>query len=271
MGTTNTNIVIGAPGKDGGEGEAYEFEGDTTQPNFGSLLLTILPPSPESGALFGGAVAGLGNDVIVGAPLEAPPLPPSTFGKVYLFDGTTGSLVTSISNPDAGTSGFGSAVASVGSNILIGSPFDSTAGPDAGAAFLFSSGGSLLTTFVQPDGGGGNFGASVAGTQNTALIGAAGATLGTEDAGAAYLFDADPSNPLTLGQPLAAVQEPTPTSGDLFGASVGFDTGALIVGAANAGGAGRRPSISTSRVPRSVSLPRRPTRWLTRRPRLTTR
>ena len=53
VGATNTNIVIGAPGKDGGTGEVYEFEGDTTQPNFGGLLLDIAEsrrrrPAPSS-------------------------------------------------------------------------------------------------------------------------------------------------------------------------------------------------------------------------------
>ena len=45
VGATNTNIVVGAPGKDGGTGEVYEFEGDTTQSNFGDLLLDI--PNPD--------------------------------------------------------------------------------------------------------------------------------------------------------------------------------------------------------------------------------
>ena len=91
---------------------------------------------------------------------------------------------------------------------------------------------------------------SVAGTQNTALIGAPGAYLGTTDAGAAYLFDADPASP-TFGRTIGAVQEPTPTSGDLFGTAVGFDTGALIVGAAGRGGhTGARPSIFISRAHR---------------------
>ena len=59
-----------------------------------------------------------------------------------------------------------------------------------GAAFLFSytppippappSPGTLIETFVQPDGGGGHFGASVAGSGTTALIGAPGATLGSQ-------------------------------------------------------------------------------------------
>ena len=90
---------------------------------------------------------------------------------------------------------------------------------------------------MQPDGGGGNFGTSVAGTQNTAFVGAPGPSLGTSNAGAAYLFDADPTSP-TFGQTIAAVQEPTPTTGDDFGSAVGLDYGALIVGASTSAGTG---------------------------------
>ena len=113
---------------------------------------------------------------------------------------------------------------------MIGSPLDNSG---AGAAYLYSPAGALLTTFVQPGGGGGNFGAAVAGSQNTALIGAPGANLGTAGAGAVYVFDADPTSP-TFGQPIAAEQEPTPDTGGLFGTAVGFDNGAIVVGAAGA-------------------------------------
>ncbi len=121
--------------------------------------------------------------------------------------------------------------------MLVGSPLDDTAGPGAGAAFLYSSSGILITEFAQPDFGGGHFGSAVAGTGTTALVGAPDAFLGTVDAGAAYLFDATPASP-TFGRPIAAVQEPTPTSGDAFGSSVGFDIGALVIGAAGADGSG---------------------------------
>ena len=157
---------------------------------------------------------------------------------MYVFDGTMGTQTAKIVNPHpADSTGFGAAVASVGPNVLVGSPDDNTAGIGAGAAFLFGPTGLLLESFAQPDGGGGNFGASVAGTQNTALIGAPGAFLATRDAGAAYLFDADPASP-TFGRALAAEQESTPTTGDNFGAAVGFDIGAVIVGAAGALGSG---------------------------------
>ena len=81
VGATNTTILVGAPGNDGGVGEAYEFQGDTTQANFGDLLLEIANPDAQAGSQFGAAVAGLGDNVIVGAPPIIPRAPapgPST-------------------------------------------------------------------------------------------------------------------------------------------------------------------------------------------------
>ena len=78
VGATDTNIVVGAPGNNGGTGEAYEFEGDPTQPNFGSLLLDITNPTSQSASDFGAAVAGIANNVIVGAPtVQLSPAPPA--------------------------------------------------------------------------------------------------------------------------------------------------------------------------------------------------
>ena len=210
VGSTNTEILIGAPGKDGSTGEVYEFGGDPTLPTFGEVLLDIKNPSLQAGSDFGESVAGLGNNLIASAPL-ASTTTPGAFGKVYLFDGSTGSPLSSIANPNS-SSGFGSSVTTVGANILIGSPLDGSVGPAAGSAFLYNPSGSLLTTFVQPDGGGGGFGAAVAATANAALIGAPEATLGTAGAGAAYLFDADPASP-TFGQAIAAEQAPLPQPG----------------------------------------------------------
>ncbi len=236
----NTTILIGAPGKDGGSGEVSTFVGDPTQPAFGSLIVDIANPVSQAGAEFGSAVAGIGANVIVGAPFAG--AAGSHAGIVYLFSFSVGTSteLASIVNPNATTStGFGTSVASVGPNVLIGSPLDSTAGPNAGAAFLYDPTGTMLKTFVQPDGGGGEFGASVAGSGTTALIGAPDATLGTTDAGAAYLFDANPASSI-YGKPIAAEQESLPVTGDDFGSAVGFldINGALLIGAEGAGGSG---------------------------------
>ena len=137
-------------------------------------------------------------------------------------------------------------MATVGSNILIGSPDDNGG---AGAAFLYTppatpGTATLRTMFIQPDGGAGNFGASVAGTQNTALVGAPGANLGTSDAGAVYVFDANPASP-TFSNAIGAVQEPTPTSGDALGTAIGLDDGALIAAARGAGAVDLYQPIAT--------------------------
>ena len=236
----NTTILIGAPGKDGGSGEIVAFAGDPTQPTFGDPLFHIANPDSQAGARFGAAIAGVGANLIVGAPFDN--TAGAGAGTVYLFtfSGTTAAQTGKIVNPHPAVStGFGTSVAFVGPNILIGSPTDSTAGPGAGAAFLYSPAGTLLKSFVQPDGGGGHFGESVAGSGTTALIGAPGATLGTSDAGAAYLFDANPSSSI-FGQPIAAEQESTPVTGDDFGGAVGFldVNGALLIGAEGGGGSG---------------------------------
>jgi Ca2+-binding RTX toxin-like protein len=236
----NTTILIGAPGKDGGSGEVVAFAGDPTQPTFGSPLFHIADPDHLAGDQFGAAIAGISANLIVGAPFDN--TAGAGAGTVYLFtfSGTTATQTGMIVNPHPAVStGFGTAVASVGPNVLIGSPLDATAGSGAGAAFLYDPSGTLLKTFVQPDGGGGHFGASVAGSGTTALIGAPGATLGTSDAGAAYLFDANPASSI-FGKPIAAQQEPTPVTGDAFGSAVGFldINGALLIGALGAGGSG---------------------------------
>ncbi len=77
VGATDTNILIGAPGYDLGTGEVYEFEGDTTQANFGALLHEISKPMSQVGSDFGAAVAGDGNSVIVGARLLSSQAPPA--------------------------------------------------------------------------------------------------------------------------------------------------------------------------------------------------
>ena len=104
VGATDTNILVGAPGNNGGTGEVYEFEGDTTQANFGGLLLDIPNPDSQPASGFGAAVAGIGNNVIVGAPTVDLA---GAIGGVFEFDGTTGAEITSIASPSTTPIEFG--------------------------------------------------------------------------------------------------------------------------------------------------------------------
>ena len=113
-------------------------------------------------------------------------------GAAYLFS-TNGTLLTTFLNPTPSVGDFfGNSVAAVGSDrVLIGAKWDNTGGSDAGAAYLFSTNGTLLTTFTNPtpEIGYDNFGIAVAVVgSNRVLIGAHQDDTGASDAGAANLF-----------------------------------------------------------------------------------
>jgi hypothetical protein len=136
----NSSIVVGAreDGTSGvdGSGTAYIFDSSN-----GALLHTLFSPQPEANGEFGRSVAMMANgNVVVGAwgtsvdGIEGA-------GRVYLFDGRTGSLLYDIPNPEPSAFGaFGYSVAAVGNTIAIGAPGGAAnALPSTGAVYLFST------------------------------------------------------------------------------------------------------------------------------------
>ncbi len=209
-----TNVVISAPfASPGGitqSGSAYLFNGNT-----GGVLQTFNNPNPLPYDNFGYSVAGVGTNVLIGAPAtNAPILRP---GSAYLFNGNTGALLQTFTNPTASPGDqFGFAVAGVGTNVLIGAPFDDTGATDAGSAYLFNGNtGALLQTFNNPTPTANEFfGRSVAGLGTNVLIGASSDNTGATSAGAAYLFNG------TTGGLLQTFNNPTPEANDSFGFAV---------------------------------------------------
>jgi len=230
-------VLVGAPYDDTGAsnaGAAYLFDGVT-----GQLLLTLPNPTPAANDCFGWSVAAVGDQVLVGAPYDDTGA--SNAGAAYLFDGVTGQLLLTLPNPTpAADDRFGSAVAGVGGNILVGTPYDDTGAGNAGAAYLFDGvTGQLLLTVLNPTPAAyDRFGYSVAGVGGNILVGTPYDDTGATDGGAAYLFDG-PSGDLLL-----TFLNPVPASGDRYGyavAAVGLkvlvgapydDTGATDAGAA---------------------------------------
>lgn len=224
LAAVGTDRVLIGTGDEYRAGAAYLF---STQ---GTLLKTFANPKPEDGDFFGSCVAAVGTDRL----LFRVPADDKGAGTAYLFS-TGGKLLRTFRKPTpAFYDFFGSPVAAVGTNqVLIGASGDDTGASDAGAAYLFSINGTLLTTFTNPTPATGDrFGDSLAavGTDRV-LIGACHDDIGAADAGVTYLFG-------TNGALLATFTNPAPAFHDYFGSPVtAVGTNFVLIGASgdNAG------------------------------------
>ncbi len=137
-------------------------------------------------------------------------------GSAYLFT-VGGDLLTTFTNPSPVAGGsFGWSVAGIGSDrVLIGAEGNTVGGVNAGAAYLFDTGGKVLTTFTNPAPAlNTRFGHALAVVGgDRVLIGNFLSDNGAGRAGAAYLFD-------TNGMLLATFANPTPEPSDRFGFAV---------------------------------------------------
>lgn len=107
---------------------------------------TLVPPVPEAGSFFGAAVAAAGDHVVVGAPLAT--LGGTAHGAAYLFDATTGALLTTVESPTPATDAlFGFPVVALDGQVIASDFADDTGAADAGAVHVFDADtGALIRT-----------------------------------------------------------------------------------------------------------------------------
>lgn len=166
----------------GGAGAAYLFDvGSMTE------LRKITEPGSPAFTAFGQSVAIDGDTVVVGAPGAA------GAGAIYVFDAATGAQRHRITPPDTEVGDtFGDAVAVSGRFALVGGRFRDDADDDSGRAWLVDvESGQVVAVFRPTRGGRGSdeFGASVAISGDTGLVGAPkDDTFGT-NTGAVYVVD----------------------------------------------------------------------------------
>ncbi|MCW6036605.1 CHAT domain-containing protein [Spirulina subsalsa FACHB-351] len=217
------DLLIGAPYNTYGGinrvGQAYLFNSS------GELLQTLNNPNPVGDGIFGDSVTAVGNDLLIGASGNTS----GGFnkaGQAYLFN-SSGQLLQTFDNPNPFKGGyFGFSGAAVGSDLLIGAPWNTSGGIDkAGQVYLFNSSGQLLQTFDNPNPiGDGIFGYSVAAVGSDILIGAPYNTYGgINRAGQAYLFNSS-------GQLLQTFNNPNPSLDTRFGTSVAVVRDDLLIG-----------------------------------------
>jgi uncharacterized repeat protein (TIGR01451 family) len=132
MSNVNGNLLIGA--QNGGTGVINTPGAAYLYSPSGVLLRAFHNPNAtESGALFGAAVAGDGNIVLIGAPIAS-----AGQGRAYVFNATTGALMDTLQkqSPVAGDH-FGNAVDMLGETFVVGAPGDSQGASGAGAVYRF--------------------------------------------------------------------------------------------------------------------------------------
>lgn len=173
------NAIVGACQEDApgfsGAGHAYVFRSST-----GVLEQILTSPAPQAGGCFGSSVAVHGQTVIVGAQFENVGSF-SESGHAYGFRASTGQLTAVFTAPSqANQSYFGASVAVSRAGVLVGAPdapHESVV--EAGQAYTFTLGGSLMSAFVSPSPQGvGTFGASVAASGAILVVGAPGEEAG---------------------------------------------------------------------------------------------
>jgi hypothetical protein len=196
------------------------------------------------GGNLGTVVAASGNTLVAGAP-ASDELGTET-GSVYFHirSGSTWSQQQKIVGKAAG-SRFGQAVAIDDDTALIGVPFDDSSGPaDAGAVYVYVRSGGTWTQetklMAQSPAASGLFGAAVAVSENTALVGyPRDAGAGPSQSGSVYVFLRNGTS-WSLDSILVAAD---PTAQALFGLSIALGPvsggqGRAVIGAPQQNGIG---------------------------------
>lgn len=225
---SGSTVVVGAPGEVvmtsagpvlGGHVYVYSVSG--------TLISMLTSPAPVNCACFGTSVAISGRTVVVGQTTSVG----GPWGSVYVYKlPTTGVPVSTLTSPILSNyNQFGSAVAIIGSKIVVGARGETVSGfTDAGNAYVFvAPTGRLLFTLTSrtPQTNGG-FGSSVAITGSSVVVGAPGEMAsGLPGAGNAYLFRT------TTGAWISTLTTRNANTNGWFGYSVGISGTTIVVGA----------------------------------------
>jgi hypothetical protein len=158
------DVAVGAPGEDvnsiSGAGRVYVYSGA-----LGNRIRTLVSPTPTIGGAFGASVTGIPDvdgdglgDIAVGAPDEHGGGVLAS-GKVYIFSGSTGTLLRTLISPGRRSGGnFGASIAGMRDctgdgrgDLVIGAFGEMVAGLPAGRAYIYSGrNGGLWRTLLPP-------------------------------------------------------------------------------------------------------------------------
>lgn len=237
--------IVGASG-DGDHGpntgSAYVFVRHESDPNQWQQVAKLNAHDGAAYDFFGSTVAIDDDVAIIGAPQDDDG--GSSSGSAYIYSRHFGGAdqwgqVTKITSSDASAVDFfGWSVAIDGDLAVVSAIHDDDAGPDSGAAYVFSrneGGGDSWGQVAKLTANDGDqtdfFGSSVAVAGDTAIVGALWHDSdGLMGSGAAYIFSRDQGGLDSWGQVTKLVADDA-TAQDFFGFSVALDADTAVVGA----------------------------------------
>ena len=213
----------------------------TAEAAFLSEVKKLTASDAQAGDEFGISVAVSGSTAVVGAPLED--AGGTGAGAAYIFERDEGGAdnwgqVKKLTASDAQAGDlFGVSVAVSGDTAVIGAHFEDAGGNLAGAAYVFqrNEGGAdnwgEVTKLTASDAEAGDlFGASVAISGDTAVVGAYWEDAGADLAGAAYVFQRDQGGTDNWGEVKKLLASDAGFQ-DQFGVSVAVNGDTAVVGA----------------------------------------
>ncbi|MEY2407920.1 MAG: hypothetical protein QOF48_590 [Verrucomicrobiota bacterium] len=235
VGISMTRIVVGAP-RDGAagfqSGSAYIYDLAGATPAV--PVITLVDPTPNAGAQFGGAVGLDGARVVVGALNHRAGTLATGSAYIYELSGGMPTVpVEVLTNPTpAEGDQFGFSVAISGTRVLAGAPGDDTRGHDAGSAYSFDLASGTPAVPVAVLNGAipaANelFGSSVSVSGPWVVIGVPYDDTGALDAGVVYVYRLD-GGATTV--PFLTLTNPSPVTSAYFGFSVAISGTRVVVG-----------------------------------------
>jgi FG-GAP repeat len=239
-------IVVGANGGNSGIGDAdkvpfsgaaYVFvrTGTTWSPQ-----QKLWASDPVMGDQFGESVAISGDTVVVGASDDDDAGNNSGAAHVFVRSGTTWTEEQILTANDAvAVERFGSSVAVSGDTAVMGAPGDDDGGIFSGSAYVFVRAGTTWSQQAKLTASDAAeldlFGATVAVSGDTAVVGALKNTDQTSNSGSAYVFVRAVDDTWSQQKELRASDA---FKDDFFAWSVAIDGDTVVVGARNTGDAG---------------------------------
>jgi hypothetical protein len=228
-------IVAGMPAA----GDAYTGSGGAVAFDLSAPIPTnpaVVMTSPAADCCFGlGESVAAGNGkLMVGATRAGPAR--DYLGRAYLYNPTSPTpaepFATASQSITVEETHFGIATAAEGNLVVVGAPYDDTAGQDSGAVFIYdwSAGppSAPVMTLLSPEPAPYNhFGSSVDISGSLVVIGVPQNDTGASNSGRAYVFDLQGGAPTLV----ATLNNPSPAADDIFGGAVAIFGNRVLVGA----------------------------------------